>query len=253
MSKLISGYLWAWTNYEAGKKSLLSLKKQYPDADLFVNVDLEGDIDSYKEVCGEIGATLSVNPFQIGYCGNFGNVHVGYEYWPKESSFEWLNQLYKACLKTDSKYMMLFEEDDFVLKPITILDSEFSIAIHPTDPSPTGNNRPNPIPSQFLEYSLNHGGVGSCPGYAAGGGTIFNREEYIKSWEKCKEYLFEDYDRLAQINKIMGWEDFILQFVMMIGGYEVIQNHNLAEHWEVPEWENFEIITGLKDHTLVNL
>ena len=33
---------------------------------------------------------------------------------------------------------MLFEEDDFVLKPISILNEEFSMAIHPTSPSPTG-------------------------------------------------------------------------------------------------------------------
>jgi hypothetical protein len=34
MNKLISGYLWAWTNYEAGEKSVNSLKKFYPDADI---------------------------------------------------------------------------------------------------------------------------------------------------------------------------------------------------------------------------
>ena len=27
MSKLISGYLWAWTEWEAGKKSMQTLKK----------------------------------------------------------------------------------------------------------------------------------------------------------------------------------------------------------------------------------
>ena len=36
---------------------------------------------------------------------------------------------------------MLFEEDDFVLKPISILNEEFSMAIHPTSPSPTGRMR----------------------------------------------------------------------------------------------------------------
>ena len=44
---------------------------------------------------------------------------------------------------------MLFEEDDFVLKPISILNEEFSMAIHPTAPSPTGRMRPNAIPYNF--------------------------------------------------------------------------------------------------------
>ena len=47
---------------------------------------------------------------------------------------------------------MLFEEDDFVLKPISILSEEFSMAIHPTSPSPTGRMRANAIPYQFKEY-----------------------------------------------------------------------------------------------------
>ena len=55
---------------------------------------------------------------------------------------------------------MLFEEDDFVLKPISILNEEFSMAIHPTAPSPTGRMRPNAIPHQFKEYAEAVGGIG---------------------------------------------------------------------------------------------
>ena len=50
MSKIISGYLWAWTEWEAGKKSMQTLKKFYPDADLFINVDYDGDIENYTKL-----------------------------------------------------------------------------------------------------------------------------------------------------------------------------------------------------------
>ena len=43
MSKLVSAYLWAFRNYESGKVSVNSLKRFYPDADIFINVDYEGD------------------------------------------------------------------------------------------------------------------------------------------------------------------------------------------------------------------
>ena len=33
--------------------------------------------------------------------------------------------------------MMLFEEDDFILDTISILNLDFSMKIHPTTPSPT--------------------------------------------------------------------------------------------------------------------
>ena len=253
MSKLISGYWWAWKNIESGKKSMQTLRKFYPDSDLFINVDYEGDVDGYQKVGNELSAIVTRNNFQVGYCGDFGNVKVGYSHWTKEKSVEWLRGLYEACKKTDSKYMMLFEEDDFVLKPISILNEEFSMAIHPTSPSPTGRMRPNPIPNRFKQYSKSVGGVDICPGYASGGGTIFNREHYIDSYDRVLDLYTKNYDEFCKINKIYGWEDFLFQYILMLGGYEIIQNHQLCEHWEVPNFQEFEILTGCKDHNLINL
>ena len=89
-----------------------TLRKFYPDSDLFINVDYEGDVDGYTKVGEELGATVTRNNFQLGYCGNFGDRDIGYDYWSKEKALEWLRGVYAACKKTDSKYMMLFEEDD---------------------------------------------------------------------------------------------------------------------------------------------
>ena len=108
MSKLISGYWWAWRETEAGKKSMQTLRKFYPDADLFINVDYEGDVEGYQKVGEELGATVTRNNFQLGYCGNFGDRDIGYEHWTKEKAVEWLRGVYEACKKTDSKYIMLF-------------------------------------------------------------------------------------------------------------------------------------------------
>jgi hypothetical protein len=247
MGKIISGYLWAWRNTERGKKSVETLRKFYPESDIFINVDFEGDIDTYKQISNEIGATFSINNFQLGYCGNFGQVQVGYDCWSRESTFEWVRGIYESCLKTDSKYFMLLEEDDFVLKPISILDTEFSMAIHPTDPAPNGNHRANIIPLHFSNFISNNGGNPNSPGYASGGGVIFNREQFIKSWETKKNIIWDNYDDLKKHNKIIGWADYILQFIMQLGGYEIIQNTKLCEEWEIPNWKDFEIVTGLKD------
>ena len=248
MSKLISGYLWAWKNTEAGLKSVNTLKKFYSDADIFINVDYDGDIETYQKICDENGFTFSRNNFQLGYCGNFANVNVGRECWSKEYTFEWIRGIYEACLKTDSKYFILLEEDDFILKPISLLNEEVSMAIHPTDPSPTGRHRPNNIPTDYIIYISDRGGNPVSAGYAAGGGAFFNREQFIKAWETHKNSLWKDYDYLVSVNKIIGWADYILQFIMQLGGYEIVQNHKLCEHWEVLDsWETFEIVTGLKD------
>jgi len=252
MSKLISGYLWAFKNYEFGEISLKKLKMFYPDADVFVNIDFEGDEVNYKKICEENGYKFSKNQFQLGYCGNFTGKDVGYDCWSKEKCFEWVRGIYEACLKTDSKYIILLEEDDFILKPISILDKDFSMAIHPTNPSPIGWYRANSIPNEFLYYINEYGGNPISPGYAAGGGTIFCRKEFIQSWELNKKHIWENYDYLKGINKIIGWADYILQFILQLGGYEIIQNKNLCEHWEVKEkWNEFEIVTGMKDVEII--
>jgi len=45
----------------------------------------------------------------------------------------------------------------------------------------------------------------------------------------------------------------MFQYIMMLGGYEIIQNHDLCELWEVPNFEGFEILTGCKEPDLVKL
>lgn len=252
MNKLVAAYLWAWRNYESGKKSLKSVKTFYPDADLFINVDYDGDFENYRFIADELNAKITRNKFQIGYCGNFGNVNVGYECWSKESAFEWINGFYTACKNTDAKYIFILEEDDFILKPVSMLNEEVSIAIHPTVPSPAGVYRPNQIADEFYTYAMEVGGITKCPGYGAGGGTFLNRLQFIDSWNRVKGGLWGKYDYLKSVQKIIGWEDFLVQYIMMLGGYQITQNHKLCEHWEVPNsWMDFEIVTGLKDHSLI--
>ena len=106
-----------------------------------------------------------------------------------------------------------------------------------------------------MDFSVKHGGVGTAPGYGAGGGCVFNREQFIKSWEKAKPLIWDVYDHFKKINKIIGWEDFLVQYVMMIGGYEITQLTHAAQPWEEPNWKTansyyggpYEIVCNLTD------
>jgi hypothetical protein len=157
--------------------------------------------------------------------------------------------------------MLILEEDDFVLTPISILNTDFSMAIHASMPSAAGNWRPNYLPNEFMLFSAELDGTATAPGYGAGGGCIFNREHFIKSWEKARDPLWKNYDHLARINKIIGWQDFVVQFVMMIGGYEIIQHHRIAQPWEQADWptgvnvygQPYEMVCGLKDYSMITL
>jgi len=261
MEKIISAYIWAWTNYEAGDKAIGTLKKYYPDSDIFINVDYDGDVENYKKVAEKYKAELTVNNFQVGYCGDFGDVIVGKPCWTREETFEWIRGLYEACKKCTTKYIMILEEDNYLLKELSILNTDFSMAIHASAPSATGTYRPNYLPNEFMLYSYNLGGLASAITYGAGGGCIFKPDEFVKSWEKCREPLWNDYDTLKSINKIIGWQDFIVQFVMMIGGYDLIENLYTAQPWEDPNWlggknylgQEYEMVCGLKEHSIIKL
>jgi hypothetical protein len=256
MSKLLSGYLWAWTDVEAGEKAVKLLKKFHPDSDIFINVDYDGDLGGYTKLAKEVGGTISRHDFQVGYCGDFGDRKFGRTHWPRENTIEWIDKLYAACKKATSKYMIILEEDTFLLRPLSVFKQEFSMLVHASMPSAAGRHRPNGVAREFLDYSTNLGGVGSCPGYGAGGGCIFNREQFIASWEKAREHLWNDYHELERVNKIIGWQDFVVQFVMMIGGYPIDQLFICAQEWEHPNWRNepnykgepYEMIGGMKDH-----
>ena len=75
----------------------------------------------------------------------------------------------------------------------------------------------------------------------------------MDSYERILDKFTDVYDEFCKINKIFGWEDFLFQYIFMLGGYEVIQNHDLCELWEVPDFHEFEILTGCKDPNLITL
>ena len=110
------------------------------------------------------------------------------------------------------------------------------------------------IPKQFLDYSKEIGGIGDCPGYASGGGTIFNREHYMDSYERILDKFTDVYDEFCKINKIFGWEDFLFQYIFMLGGYEVTFKIMIYVNCgKCLTFHEFEILTGCKDPNLITL
>jgi hypothetical protein len=61
MKNELSAYLWGYQNIEAGEKSVETFKKFYPDSDLFLTVDVGGDIDGYTKISNKYNKTHKVN------------------------------------------------------------------------------------------------------------------------------------------------------------------------------------------------
>lgn len=246
MKDLISAYLWGFKNTEAGSKSCQKFRQKYPDADLFCRIDIDGDIDGYKSVAEKWDAKFSVNSIKVGYCGDFGasNHFIGRSGWPRENAFEWLTGIYEACLQTSAKYMIILEEDVFILKPITIIHKEFGAAV-------VKNN--NPIPSAIIEFIQSVNGNTEDVTYGCCGGCIINVKDFIKGWECCKDELWEKYESIFFRTKLIGWSDCILQVIIQCSGGRIVVNEELVEpwmadkHWIGEDWKTFEIVNYLKD------
>jgi hypothetical protein len=256
MKNKLSGYLWGYKNIEAGEKSIETFKKFYPDSDLFITVDVGGEIDGYTEISNKYNANIKINSIKIGRCGIFGDYSNsnpnGDEnfrtHWPKENAFEWLDGIYDACLKTLSKYMIILEEDVFILKPISILNREFGASIVTTN---------NIIPDVILNFIKSLGGNVEDNKYGCCGGCIINTQDFIRGYEFCKDELFKNYDEIGKYSKLIGWSDCILQVIIQCAGSRVIVNQQLVEPWMQTEgwikddWRNYEIVNYLKDIEII--
>jgi hypothetical protein len=256
MNKLLNAYLWGYKNWEAADNSFRKFKEFYPDGDIYISVDDNGDFENYTKIAEKYNAECYKNPFQIGYPGNFQNHKSNRECWPKDNALLWCDNIYWACKKSDSKFMILLEEDSFIIKPISIIkENEFGIAVL--------EYNANIITENILHIIQQVGGNTDIPlnifgnkGYGASGGCIIDCQKWIISWEKFRHILELNYDMIASYDKLIGWPDSLGQFVIMAGGYDVVQNKEMVQAWyhERPDlypnytnWKNHEIVDYLKD------
>lgn len=246
---LLSGYLWGYKNYQAGDKSFETFRKFYPNGELYLKVDLGGDESNYKSVAEKYNANYSVNPINVGKCGDWDGVYsVGRECWPLENTLVWLEGIYSACKKTKSKYMIILEEDVFLMKPISIIEQDFGIAIV---------KNTNQFPNRITKFISELNGNILTDGYGGCGGAIIDTKDFIKGYEIGIHKLKEEFDEIKTHSKLIGWSDMILQVIIMIGGGSVVVNDQLVEPWMeeqgwIPDsWKNYEMVNYLKDHTLL--
>jgi len=244
---IVSGYLWGYKDYQAGDKSFETFRKFYPDGELYLKVDLGGDESNYKSVAEKYNADYSINPINVGKCGDWDGIYtIGRECWPLENTLVWLEGIYSACKKTKSKYMIVLEEDVFLLKPISVLKQEFGIAIV--------KNRNN-FHNRITQFIMDVGGNIITNGYGGCGGAIINTEVFIKGYDSCIDRLKDEWNDIRNYTNRIGWSDMILQVVVMCGGGEVVVNEQLVEPWMqeqgwIPDsWKNYEMVNYLKDIT----
>lgn len=258
----LGAYLWGYSNWEAAHHSFRKFREVYPDGSIQIVVDAGGDVENYTRVANEWNASLKVNPFRIGRCGVFGNYaetsdgpENSRECWTKEGCMQWCQNIYDACVNSNSKYLTVLEEDTFILRPISGFDTDFGIMVI--------EYNTNVIPPVLLDVISQVKGNTDIPlnifgqkGYGACGGFIVDCEKWIKSWDYFGSILELNYEMIKRQSKLIGWSDCIAQLVIMAGGYTVVQNPNFVQAWcgsrpdlypNFTHWKDYEIVDWLKD------
>lgn len=256
MENLLNAYLWGYKNWEAAEHSFRKFKEFYPDGDIFIKVDKGGEFENYSKIAQKFDAECLENPFHIGYPGNHQDHNIGRECWPKDNAFLWCDNIYWTCKKSKSKFLIVLEEDTFILKPISIIkDNDFGIAGF--------EYNTNVLPSVLIDLVNQINGNVNIPinifgnkGYGAGGGFIIDCKKWIDSWEYFRPILDLNFDMIAKYSKLIGWSDCLAQIVIMAGGYEVVQNKQNVQTWyhertdlypTYTHWSDYEIVDYLKD------
>ena len=145
--------------------------------------------------------------------------------------------------------MIILEEDVFLLKPISIIEKDFGVAIV---------ENKNQFPYRIIKFIQDLEGNTNTIGYGACGGAIINTEVFIKGFDIAIPYLEKEFNDIATHTHLVGWSDMMLQVIIMCGGGEVVINEQLVEPWMVEQgwidkdWKEFEIVNYLKDYTLIN-
>jgi hypothetical protein len=260
--RLLNAYLWGYKNWHASHHVLRKFKEFYPDGSIHIQVDGGGDMENYTKLSDKWKTTILENTYNLGYPGNHQDHDVGRKCWPKESTLYWLDNLYDVCKTSDSKFMIVLEEDSFILKPISILGKEFGISVFEYNASV--------IPNVLLDVVGQVNGNVDIPlnifgnkGYGAGGGFIIDCVKWIRSWEYFRPILELNYELIQSKTHLIGWSDCISQIVIMAGGYEVVQNEQMVQTWyhERPDlyptytnWKDYEIVDYVKDmNVIINL
>jgi len=268
---ILSGYLWGYDRPYTADICFKKFRESYSDGKLYFRLDVGGKEEEHKEICDKWGAKFLKNPMKVGRCGWMGHYEdweekgsdaLGRECWPKENAFTWMDGVYEAAKDCNSEYLIVMEDDTFILRPISVIEEGFGISVC--------EYNCNQLPNYLCNFIDEIGGDSDIPrnlfgrrGYGAMGGFIINCETFIKGWDKLKPILDERWDEIREQTHLIGWVDVLPQLAVMSVKGKVIMNTQHVQTWykERPDlypahstWEDYEIVDFLKDeHIIKNL
>lgn len=213
----------------ATEKIVEQVRSLYPSSYYFLASDA---VDDHTELATRYNLDFHLFPDRLGY-PVYPKGYTG------SGVYAWLKRLQRACESAETSHVIMMEDDVFVRQPITV-KHDWAIAAHELNP----DGRGNAIAPEVMEIIETF--AGRRPGthqYAAGGGSIFNVDIFLKNFDQVAGFFQEHTDVIAEnFYPQIGWIDCFMTVYYMLAGHEYTINPHLTDtHHHQPgfDWDGF--------------
>lgn len=222
------------TKKKATEESLKNLREIYPEAYIMLACDAT---ESYMDLCETYNCEYLHCNTKCGYPVQ----PYGYE---MEKVLDWMNRFYIAATRCNSDYLMMFEDDIYLTKKLTI-DPNWELAGPYVD---INSLKPDSyLPKTLMDLCYEFSGkYPNVPYYAAGGGAIFKVSTLIEYYPQVVKF-FKTSGRIIQSNfyPTIGWIDCFMAIFYFLAGKEWSANPKLTSLYNVTDWD--QAVNDLKD------
>lgn len=237
-------YYQIYDNKTLTENVLNTFRSTYPDVHIRLLCDKGSD---HKVLATKTNCEYVYSDYHMGLWGwNHKDVISGKHCygWNKEEALEHINRWYNFAKSTNTKYMLMMEDDIYVTDKITIITNEFDF----TQVIP-GNKLSDSTKLICNRFNKNH----SVDRYGCCGGHFLNRELYIECYNQCYSFIRDTYEELSSTEVHLGWPDTLNNLIYNLCGRIGSINEDYDEGFEnkfkkpifhshvgrKEKWENF--------------
>ena len=214
----------------ATEKVVQNVRQHHPDSFYFLGVDGTGSFE------------YLVEPYNIHY--RYFTTRVGgpvgeYGY-RLDAVLEFFSRFREACLKCNTRHIMMLEDDVYLTKPVSTTVNSWSMAGHYI---PHGNKLHPELIKRISEFT---GEDCKSDYYGCGGGSIFNTSIYLANYDKVVEWFKQNFDEIQAVYPTIGYNDCFMVVYYLLCNRGYIVNPKLTDtHNHKPGFDYESFISKL--------
>ena len=183
-----------WKNEKATEFTIQKFREFFPNNKMRVVSDNGLDYSHFVE------------KYNIDFTFSDINVFPGGRFKTIDGCYEWLKRVNDTCLKYETDWIVIFEDD--------VLTKNSNIEFPNED---SGGLIAWPWKAEMTDLLKSKNTKNTLWGYGMCGGSIFRRESFLEAYSKINEFNLEELSTYD--NRIVGWGDTLINCFIQYFGY----------------------------------